>query len=144
MFHNMVLKNIFFKTKQQTGSAIIEMAIVLPVFIFLLIAIIDFGLYFNKRNVAQSAAWNGAKECIGQANGTALGPASIMAQTLPPLISYDTEDANGLTQVPTCQQQNSGGATYMMVTVSVKGTMTSFFTNTLLGLYPIKAVGIAN
>jgi Flp pilus assembly protein TadG len=132
------------KTKQQTGSAIIEMAIVLPVFIFLLIAIIDFGLYFNKRNVAQSAAWNGAKECIGQADGTQLSSTSVMAQTLPPLISYNTADSNGLVQIPQCQEKSSGGATYMMVTVSVKGNMTSFFTNTLLGLYPINAVGIAN
>ena len=33
--------------KKQTGSALIEMAIVLPIFIFLIIAVIDFGVSYN-------------------------------------------------------------------------------------------------
>lgn len=139
----------FFLSGRQGGGALLEMAIVLPVFILLFIAIVDFGLYFNKRNVAQSAAWNGAKECLGppgglpMADGASLLSTSVMAQTLPPLISYDTSATNGLAQIPQCSAQSSGGATYMVVTVSVKGTMMSFFTKTLR-LYPINAVGLAN
>lgn len=139
----------FFLSGRERGGALLEMAIVLPVFIFLFIAIVDFGLYFNKKNVAQSAAWNGAKECIGplggspMTDGAPLLATSVMAQTLPPLISYDTSAPNGLVQIPQCSAQNSGGAAYMMVTVSVQGSMLSFFTKTM-GLYPIIAVGIAN
>lgn len=114
----------------QKGSALIEMAIVLPLFIFLFIAIVDFGLYFNKRNVAQSAAWNGAKEC---ANGNS--PISIVNQTL----SYASM-ANDLVSTPVCSQPSG---TYYTVTVTITGNMLSPITSAL-GLYDIRAVGVSN
>nr|MDA3834040.1 hypothetical protein [Spirochaetales bacterium] len=101
--------------------------------------------------VAQSAAWNGAKECVAlanatsfaTANGTTLSSTSVLAKTLPPLIAYETAEPNGLTQAPQCTSMNTGGADYMQVTVSVQGNMISLFT-TALGLYPLPVVGIAN
>ncbi len=113
----------------------IETAIMIPFFIFLLIAIIDFGLYFNTKNVAQSAAWNGAKECVAGNS-----PIAIVQATLQPILSAD--DLSLVT--PSCSTESAGGgATYSMTQVIVAGNMLSPFT-TALGLYPITAVGIAN
>jgi Flp pilus assembly protein TadG len=130
-------------THDQNGNAMIEMAIVLPIFIFLFVAIVDFGLYFNTKNVAQSAAWNGAKECVEYSAGvyesTAIAQATtaIVKATLEPLLS--TSDLAAVTAG--CSA--AGGGTYWRTSVSVPGNMLSPFT-TALGLYPITAVGIAN
>jgi Flp pilus assembly protein TadG len=107
------------------------MAIVLPVFIFLFVAIVDFGLYFNKRNVAQSAAWNGAKACVAGNDHLVI----INATLLPLKAELDTPS-------PSCTDSTTVPA-YKIITVKIKGNMLSPFT-TALGLYPITAVGIAN
>jgi Flp pilus assembly protein TadG len=124
-------------TGNQKGGAMVEMAIVLPFFIFLFIAIVDFGLYFNMKNVAQSAAWNGAKEYV--ASKTPANVTSVVRATLDPLLS---DEALALI-TPTSTTTSAGGATYSMTQVIVAGNMLSPFT-TALGLYPITAVGIAN
>jgi Flp pilus assembly protein TadG len=124
-------------THDQSGSAIVEMALVLPIFIFLFIAIVDFGLYFNARNVAHSAAWNGAKEYV--ASNSSANVTSVVRATLDPLLS---DDALALI-TPTSTTTSSGGANYTVTQVIVAGNMLSPFT-TSLGLYPITAIGIAN
>ena len=124
----------FYFSTNQKGSAMIEMAIVLPVFIGLLVAIIDFGMYFNIRNVAQSAAWNGAKACVDTKP-----PAPIVQATLSTILSSTAVQKIN----PTCSTETTGGVQYQKVIVKVKGGMLSPFT-TALGLYPITVTGIAN
>jgi hypothetical protein len=125
-------------THDQNGNAMIEMAIVLPVFIFLFVAFVDFGLYFNKKNVAQSAAWNGAKDCVTTSGGS---PLAIVKETLAPLLSV-TELANDV--AATCTPDTVGVTIIRRVTVTVAGDMLAPFIPDALDPYPIIAVGIAN
>lgn len=125
------------KLGNQSGSAFIEFAIVMPVFLFIIVAIVDFGLYFNKRNVAQSAAYNAAKACnkdlradgyVIQANS----PGYVTLETLK--IATNKELKNS----PTC----SITANYYKVDMTIGGNLLSPLTS-LLGLYDFTVTGIA-
>ena len=118
--------------KNQRGSALIETAIVLPIFIFVLIAIFDFGMYFNARNVAQSAAWNGAKACSSGAS-----PNDIIKTTLG-CANIDITDEDITAECPVA------GKSYNKVTVTIAGSTTTTFFTSMVNLYPMTTVGIAN
>jgi hypothetical protein len=109
-------------TENQKGGAVIEVAIVLPVFIFLFVAIVDFGLYFNKRNVAQSAVYNAAKECPAPFSKSSIG--GLTLETM------DLFDSVNMTPAPSCADHGD----YYKVDIRIKGTMMSPFTSAL-GLY---------
>jgi hypothetical protein len=134
-----VLKRFDIYTSQsQQGNAVIEMAIVLPIFFLILFSIVDFGLYFNKRNVAQSAAWNGAKDCNdtnGAASFTAGSPAGDTLATMDLLNDV-------IAPQPTCISPSVGGVNYWKVGITIDGDMLSPITSAL-GLYDFTVTGIA-
>lgn len=116
----------------------IELAIVIPMFILLLVAICDFGIYFNKRIVAQTAAFNDAKEC-NLTQGASLTQYSAGAKTLNTLMPIE----DFLTTIDrTCTEKDTsfGGTTYWEVQMTVAGNELSF-TN-ILNLYPFTVTGI--
>lgn len=50
----------------QRGAAAVEFAIILPVLLFLLLGVVDFGLFFGQNISLQSATREGAREGITQ------------------------------------------------------------------------------
>lgn len=50
-----------FLLKRKTGQSLVEMALVLPVILLLLTAVIDFGLLFNNYLVVSNASREGAR-----------------------------------------------------------------------------------
>ena len=49
------------RSRQESGQALVEFALVLPVLILLVVGIIDFGFAFNSWNTTQNAAREGAR-----------------------------------------------------------------------------------
>lgn len=125
-----------FRRLNQRGAAMLEMALTIPVFMGLLLALVDFGMYFTTRSVLQSAAYNGAKmACVdpySAANVDAIVKATVgtVADTSP--LSFTiTKTLIGATPLRRYQ-----------VVVSCPGTKYSAFTSTL-NLYPITTTGLA-
>jgi Flp pilus assembly protein TadG len=48
------------RRRDQRGASTLEMVLIAPVLIFALMAIVQFGLYFHAKNVAEQAAQEGA------------------------------------------------------------------------------------
>ncbi len=130
-----LLNRIFFMPiRDQRGSVLIEMAIILPIFLLILIAIADFGLFFNKLNIAQSAAFSGAVYCNNK-NG-----ASTFAAGTP---AYDTlASFNLVDDMSSTYSCGPTGAPYWQVDITIEGNMLTPFTSAIQ-LYPFTVTGIA-
>lgn len=75
--------------RNQQGAAMVELALVIPLFLAVLLAVIDFGLYFNNRVALQTAAYNYAKQAnANNDTGICVTPVndSIIAQSLAGII----------------------------------------------------------
>lgn len=122
----------------QRGAAMLEMALAIPLFMALLLALVDFGMYFTTRSVLQSAAYNGAKtacidltqvqtvvtETVGTVVDTATYPISPTVTPLP----AGADDTDPLWRYK--------------VELSCSGATLSIFTSAL-GLYETKTTGLA-
>ena len=124
------------KKLNQRGAAMLEMALAVPLFVALLLALVDFGMYFTTRSVLQSAAYNGAKmACVdpySAANVDAMVKTTVGAVTDTTLASFTiTKSFVGVSPLKRA-----------LVVVSCPGTKLSILTSTL-SLYPITTTGLA-
>ena len=97
------------------GSELIELALTLPILLFILAGIVDFGLLFQRYEVVTNAAREGARVAV-LPNYTAadaqarvqsyLTASGLTAPATPPTVVYSTEAL-------------TGGRTIRLVTVSV-------------------------
>ncbi len=122
----------------------VELAIALPLFLALLLAVVDFGLYFNKRIVLQAAAYNYTNEAA--ANDCKAPQRTIIDDTVKNVIS------DSKTSVSFKGQAIDSGATPVLptaryrvkLTYNGKSTLLSAFTQNIPGLYPMTAVGVSH
>lgn len=131
--------------RNQQGAAMVELAIALPLFLALLLAVVDFGLYFNKRIVLQAAAYNYTNEAA--ANDCKAPNRTIIDDTVKNIIS------DSKTTVSFTGEAIDSGATHALpptaryrvqLTYKGKNTLLSAFTKNLPGLYPMTAIGISH
>ena len=126
----------FIRLGNQRGAAMVEMALAVPLFVALLLALVDFGMYFTAKSVLQSAAYNGAKVC----STTLSQVQTIVYATVDPVVDH--------TKYPTQIKSISitGTAPLTRATVILElpsnGVIPSILTSAL-GLYPIKTTGLA-
>lgn len=119
----------------QRGAAMLEMALVIPVFMGLLLALVDFGMYFTTRSVLQSAAYNGAKTGCGGGSSAEVGTAvsnTVSTVVDPAKISIPSQ---GFLDSGTALQR-------YRVQLSCSGASLSVFTGAL-DMYPIATTGMA-
>ena len=122
----------------------VELAIALPLFLALLLAVVDFGLYFNKRIVLQAAAYNYTNEAA--ANNCQDPGRKIIDETVKNIISDSTTtisftgkaiDSGYTPARPTARYR-------VQLTYNGKNTLLSVFTKNIPGLYPMTAIGVSH
>ena len=115
--------------KRQRGAAAVEFAIILPVLLFMLLGVVDFGVFFGQNISLQSAAREGARQGITQ------GP-----------VITSTEQARGLLdnsklQIAFKVDTSSGAPGNMVVCVRYpQSSLTGFFAFALNGVSQAKTV----
>ena len=68
---------------EESGQALIEFALVLPVLILIVVGIIDFGFAFNQWNTAQNAAREGARiAAVSNSEATIKNRANVSGGTV--------------------------------------------------------------
>ena len=99
------------RRRRETGAALIELAIALPVLAVLLVGTIDFGRVFRLtmivQNAARAGALYGAQSSANAANTTNIriaGNNVLIANSLPTL--------NAVAPVTTCECANDAGTTF--------------------------------
>lgn len=125
--------------ERQSGAAMIEFALVLPLLLVLLMGIIDFGLYFYNdlqlthvaRDAARYASVNRLEQARDVLNAARLVSVTAAALTVPP--EADTNQGEPLTVTAT--------GTYNFVT-PLPAFVLSFFDGGLPGTLPIRATAI--
>lgn len=60
----MKVLNLFFKTKKESGQSLVEFALVLPVLLFLIMGVIEFGWILNAQITLTSGAREGARAAV--------------------------------------------------------------------------------
>lgn len=81
------------KKKKESGQAVVEFAIVLPLFLLLVMGIIDFGWFFYNYTVFENSARNGARfACVEY---TELGYDEVTKTLAANNVYSITKDANG-------------------------------------------------
>ena len=110
----------------------LEMALAVPVFVGLLLAMVDFGMYFTTRSVLQSAAYNGAKmACLDTTK-----VAATVNETVGTLVDHSRITITGPTAI------GADPLKRYQVQLKCTGAAISPFTSAL-GLYPITTTGLA-
>ena len=135
----MMIPTHFFKKLNQRGAAMLEMALTIPLFVALLLALVDFGMYFTTRSVLQSAAYNGAKTACVDSAANVDTMVKTTVGTVVDLIKYPTKititPATFIGVAPLRRAK-------VVLSCSGEGTTPSIFTSGL-GLYPITTTGVA-
>jgi hypothetical protein len=115
------------KLQVARGAELIEMAIVLPLLLFVLAGIIDFGFIFQRFVVLNNAAREGARVAVlpGYLPSTALGPLAV-----PPVVEERVReyvrqgvsaDAADRLRLPTMTiQEESAGVRTVEITVQLE------------------------
>ncbi len=128
----------------QRGSALLEFAAVLPLFLALFLATVDFSQFYLERMAAYSAAYNGAKvlACGGNAD-------AAVRETFGPFLhekEEDDDEAEDPLQVEAGQIPGSSNPERYSVTVTYNRAYRndwSFLTNHIDFLGTITATGVA-
>lgn len=117
----------------------VELALAIPVFIAVLLAVVDFGLYFNKRIVLQAAAYNYAKDAANAS--CASTNRQIIDDTVTALISNSTTTVTITSEAPstTIPQNYQATIQYQPAAPSLLSIFTQGTT-----LYPITTTGVAH
>ena len=117
------------KAHRQRGVALAEFAIVLPLFLTILLGMIDYGYYFYVAVSASNAAREGARQCTLVSLG-ACGNCTPTAA-----ITYMDTIGKGGQTTATATCTNTGGTLMYTVNVTVDiPTITGYLTS--LGLMP--------
>lgn len=126
------------RVRRQHGAALVEFALALPLFMGVLLAIVDFGDYFNARLALSSAAYNGAKQRAGSCGSTGQ-VTNAVRQSVASVIS----DPQNITVSNAAT--GSSATRYYTVTVQYARPLSglSIFTSSIATLQTIQASGMA-
>jgi Flp pilus assembly protein TadG len=107
----------------ERGSAAVEFALLLPIFLILVFGIMDFGMLIYSQNVVNNAARDGARTAtlggtLDQSVNTTLSAASVL-RGIAPTVSTTCTLANSTTPCPTWVSGTSGTAPPSGATVKV-------------------------
>ncbi|HEX9801895.1 MAG TPA: TadE/TadG family type IV pilus assembly protein [Gammaproteobacteria bacterium] len=129
--------------EKSKGAALIEFALTLPLYVAVLLAMIDFSNYLNDRSVLTAAAYNGAKmgaaKCTKPVQAKKVAKAAVEA-TLEEMLSV-SDDWSITKSKPT----GPANVRRYVVTVELNrtgGVMSSLFTSTI-GFDTLSAHGVA-
>ena len=132
----MISCNTYALLGNKRGAAMLEMTLAIPLFMGLLLAMVDFGMYFTTRSVLQSAAYNGAKmACVDTTK-----VATAVTETVGTVVNT-TKYPIGTTITPLGASSTDPLWRYK-VQLSCGGAQLSILTSAL-GLYPITTTGMA-
>ncbi|MEN8141794.1 MAG: TadE family protein [Thermodesulfobacteriota bacterium] len=134
-------------THNQQGGAMVELAIAIPVFMGLLLAVVDFGLFFNNRVALQTAAYNYAKAAAANSptSCTDINDRTIFEESVSGIIN--NPDAITVTNATA---RGASPARRFQVTLNYSGPATpllSPFSQGLFNLYNdgrFNAIGVAH
>jgi Flp pilus assembly protein TadG len=104
---------MFDKAKRNRGSAMIEFAVTLPLFLLVLIGMLEYGYYFYVAVTASNAAREGARQC------TTVSLGACGACTPSDAVTYMNKIHLGNKTSATAACSNSGGDIMYTVNVTV-------------------------
>ncbi len=118
----------------------VELAIAIPLFIAVLLAVIDFGLYFNNRIALQTAAYNYAKQAdVGIGKCVTPPNNAIINESVAGVITNTVDISIAGSKVGTAPMQRYVvNLTYNTPANPLLSTLTQG-----IGLYPIAVNGVA-
>lgn len=89
--------------RHEDGAATVEFALIASLLFLLVFGIIEFGIYFSRREVYESAAREGAR--VAAVRGSA---ADVKSRIIAAADPYDIEGIDSLSVSTTCSFANSG------------------------------------
>jgi Flp pilus assembly protein TadG len=107
--------------KDESGNAIVEFALVMPILLFLLFAIFTVGYWMNAQQIVTQAAREGARQGSLTNNNSQIGGAiAANMEAIDPLVVTDPENARTATTITPESESDSGRARGNPLTVRVQ------------------------